>query len=72
MSPPNARKQMGLISVFFNERRRAAVVTGLEGQNEYGIRYGALVVDFFSTLLSHNLGIILCENTSGRATIGEP
>jgi len=63
---------MGLISVFFNERRRAAVVTRLEGQNECGFRYGALVVDFFSTLLSHNLGIILCENTPRRATIGEP
>ena len=63
---------MGLISVFFNERHRAAVVTGLEGHNECGSRYCALVVDFPSALLSHNLGIILCENTSRRATTREP
>jgi len=37
MSPLNAREQMGFIFMFFNERHQAAVVTGLEGQNVYGI-----------------------------------
>ena len=62
---------MGFISSFFNEQHYTAAVADPEGQRECGSHKGALAVGFFSTFLSHNLGVISCENTSNWATVPE-